>query len=78
MHDDKRAQGIKGDELEQDIADVVTAGLVERHVDKPGFVILRTKGWAIARNLKWPLSAGSAAGCPRRPRIVVSAAQCGA
>ena len=50
MHDDRRAQGIKGDQLEQVVADVVTAGLVERHVDKPGLVILTSKGWAIATN----------------------------
>jgi hypothetical protein len=41
---------IKGDQLEQVVADVVTAGLVERRVDEPGLVILTSKGWAIARN----------------------------
>ena len=42
--------GIKGDELEQVVADVVAAGLVERRVDEPGLVILTSKGWAIARS----------------------------
>ena len=37
--------GIKGDQLEQVFADVVTAGLVERHVYEPGLVILASKGW---------------------------------
>jgi DNA-binding MarR family transcriptional regulator len=41
--------GIKGDELEQIVADVVAAGLVERRVDEPCLVILTSKGWAIAR-----------------------------
>ena len=42
--------GIKGDKLEQVVADVVAAGLVERRVDEPGLVILTSKGWAIARS----------------------------
>ena len=42
--------GIKGDELDQVVVDVVAAGLVERRVDEPGLVILTSKGWAIARS----------------------------
>ena len=41
--------GIKGDQLEQVVADVVTAGLVERRVDDPGFVTLTNEGWDLAR-----------------------------
>ena len=37
--------GIKGDQLEQVVADAVTAGLVERRADEPGFVILTNEGW---------------------------------
>ena len=42
--------GIKGDQLDQVVADVVTAGVVERRVDEPGLVILTGRGWAIAKN----------------------------
>ena len=42
--------GIKGDKLEQVVADVAAAGVVERRVDEPGLVILTSRGWAIAKN----------------------------
>ena len=42
--------GIKGDELDQVVAYVVAAGLVERRVDERGLVILTSKGWSIAGN----------------------------
>ena len=41
---------IKSDQLEQVVADVVTAGLVERRVDDPSLVMLTSQGWTIARN----------------------------
>ena len=40
--------GIKGAQLDQVVADVVTFGLVERRVDDPSFVTLTNEGWAIA------------------------------
>ncbi|GEP62230.1 hypothetical protein RSO01_93960 [Reyranella soli] len=42
--------GIKGDQLDQVVADVVTAGLAERRVDDASLVMLTSKGWTIARN----------------------------
>ena len=42
--------GIKGDQLDQVVADLVTAGLVERRADNPILVMLTSKGWAIARS----------------------------
>jgi len=39
---------IKGDKLEQVVADVVAAGFVERRADEPCLVILTSEGWAIA------------------------------
>ncbi|GEP60227.1 hypothetical protein [Reyranella soli] len=40
--------GIKGGQLEQVVSDVVTAGLVEQHVDDARLVILTNEGWAFA------------------------------
>jgi len=42
--------GIKGDQLQQVVADIVTDGLVERRVDEPDLVILTNKGWDLARS----------------------------
>jgi hypothetical protein len=41
--------GIKGDQLDQAVADVVSAGLAERHADDAGLLILTNEGWAFAR-----------------------------
>ena len=38
--------GIKGNQLDQVVADVVTAGMVEQHADDPSLVMLTNKGWA--------------------------------
>lgn len=42
--------GITGVQLELAIYDLVTAGLVEQHVDDAGLVILTDKGWATTNN----------------------------
>jgi len=42
--------GIRGAQLDQVVADVVTLGLVERRGDDSSFVTLTNEGWAIARN----------------------------
>jgi DNA-binding MarR family transcriptional regulator len=42
--------GIKGDQLDEVVADLVAAGLVERRADSPILVKLTTEGWAIARD----------------------------
>ena len=42
--------GIKGAQLEQVVADVVAAGLVDRRVDDPSLIILTNKGWTFSRH----------------------------
>jgi hypothetical protein len=42
--------GIKGAQLDQVVADVVTFGFVKQHVDDPSFVTLTNEGWAVARS----------------------------
>jgi hypothetical protein len=42
--------GIKGADLDQVVADVVAAGLVEQRVADPGLVMLTNEGWAAARS----------------------------
>ena len=42
--------GIKGAQLDQVVADVVTFGFVKQHVDNPSFVTLTNEGWAVARS----------------------------
>ena len=42
--------GIKGAQLEQVVADVVTFGFVKRRVDDPSFVTLTNEGWVAARS----------------------------
>ena len=42
--------GIKGAQLDQVVAYVVTAGLVEQHVDDATLVVLTDRGWRSAGN----------------------------
>jgi hypothetical protein len=42
--------GIKGVQLEQAVADAVTAGLVEQRLDDTSLVMLTNKGWTVARS----------------------------
>ena len=40
--------GIKGDDLERTLADLVAAGLVEQRADDPSVIILTNRGWDLA------------------------------
>jgi hypothetical protein len=42
--------GIEGVELDQVVADMIAAGLIEQRVDDPGLIMLTSKGSVVSRS----------------------------